>query len=582
MMGEIGKELLTIVEIDHKRCANEYGVAPCTASGPSKCYKALRGCQDRPNFIEGDPLTIRYAVNQSGLPKTGTVFPALVKAPDASPGELNLSGFDPRSTALGKRDRRTVALKDFAYHDTLTDPYPETRAPGIEDRGTFFSRMFARDPYYVGYLARIRDGYVGQDFGDMATSHFVVSEASGPNAAGDVEYVFKDILDLADNAKALCPAASRGKASAEITEDDTSLTLIPETVGDEYPASGYVCIGREIMGFTRSGDVLTFTERGAWSTTAIAHAINDLVQVCAWWIDERPCDVINDILTDGGAVGIGGANVPGAFIPLGDWRAENDAWLAGLTLTSIIPRPTGCASLIGEVCQHGVMVFWEPTEQELQYRVNRPLAPGESYYPVTDAANLIRGSLDIERGDSLRASQVEFWHGIIDPTDFSNDGRNFKKAVIAVNENDYGQEQVKSIYSRWFGTNGDDAAASVIAERLADRYKDTPKIISGMLDVKDADSVALASLLSVYSYLLTDDDGNKVPELMQVRYVSRRNDQVEFKAETYSIAGRFAFILDDPTPDYDFASDDDKTFGAYIMDDTIGVFPDGTGPYVLF
>lgn len=585
-MGETGKELLTVVEIDCKRCSRVYGVAPCTAAigvtGDARCYNFRKGCQDRPNYLEGAPLTLRFAVNQSNLPKGATIFPAMDAAPAGSAAELNLSGFDPRTTALGKRERQNVTFKDFTYHDTLTDPYAATRAAGIDDRGTFWSRHFSRYPYYIGDAARILDGYVGQDLGDMDTRHFVIAEASGPSASGDVDLVLKDMLDLADNAKALCPAASRGKLGAEMAIDATSITLVPATVGAEYPASGYVCIGREICGFTRAGDVITLTSRAAWNTTAAVHSINDVVQVCAWWVNERPCDIISDILTDGGASDAGGAGVDPAFIPIADWRAENDAWLAGLTLTTIISKPTGCTTLVGEVSQHGVMVWWDTTEQELQYRVNRPLAPGETYYRVTDAANLIRGSLEIERGDDMRASQVELWHGVIDPTDYSMNGSKFRKVVIAANENDYGQDQIKTIFSRWFGVTGNDAAASVIVERLADRYRDTPKIISGKLDVKDSANVSLASLLLVQSYLLTDEDGNSNPEPMQVRFVSRRNDQVEFKAETYTFTGRFAFWLSNPTNDYETAAPEDIEYGAYWMDDTVGEFPDGTGPYVYF
>ena len=556
-------------------------------TGTAKCYNTFGTCQSVPNYALGDPLTLRFATNQSGLPKTGTVFPAMSAAPTTNAGEINLSGIDPRTSALGKRARVTVNLQDFTYHDTLTDPYVADRGYDPAERGTFFSKLFARNPYYVGRSLRVKSGYVGEAFAAMDTRHYVISEWEGPNAAGEVTVTAKDVLDLADNAKSVCPAASRGKLATAITATDTTVTLTPATVGDEYPASGYVSIGREIMGFTRSGDVLTLTARGAWTTSATAHAANDVVQVCAYWINQRPCDVMYDIYTDGGDTGIGGANINPSFMDLPAWQSENDSSLGGIVLTSIIPKPTGCALLIGEICQHGVLSWWDEVAQEIRYRVNRPIGPGEAYFNITDAAHIIRGTLDIERPDDMRATQVHFWHGVIDPTDYAEDGNKFKKlvATIATEEespNAYGESRIKKIYSRWFGVVGDDGAASVLAERLGDRYRNTPVVISGQMDVKDKSSMSLAALVRVQSYLLTDEHGAQIPQSMQVRYLSERNDRLEFKAETFTFEGRFGFWLDDPTDDYDTASDDDKEFGAYWMDEDIGIFPDGTGPYVYF
>ena len=47
-----GREPVQIVEIIQPRCANTYGVAPCTASGPNarRCFNTRATCQDVPNF----------------------------------------------------------------------------------------------------------------------------------------------------------------------------------------------------------------------------------------------------------------------------------------------------------------------------------------------------------------------------------------------------------------------------------------------------------------------------------------------------------------------------------------------------
>lgn len=51
---KLGREPVQLIEWKLPRCANVYGVAPCTASGPvgSECYNCLATCQDRPNYRE--------------------------------------------------------------------------------------------------------------------------------------------------------------------------------------------------------------------------------------------------------------------------------------------------------------------------------------------------------------------------------------------------------------------------------------------------------------------------------------------------------------------------------------------------
>lgn len=580
------REPITIIEIDMPKCSNVFGTAPCTAALSSsvarKCYNTRATCKDPTNYIAGTQ-TLRFAKNQSGLPKGQTIFPAL-QSVSTNAQEINLSGIDPRTNALGKRARVTVSLLDFAYHDTLTDPYQSERISGSAQfdgigfdpasRGTFFGRLIARQPYYVGMPLRVLRGYVGDALAAMESASYVISEWSGPDAGGNVQITAKDILDLADNKKAVAPAASRGKLDAAITISATTATLKPAGVGVEYATSGRVRIGREIAKFTRSGDVLTFTARGVDGSTASAHAVNDVVQQCLRYENQRICDVISDLLQTYAAI-------PSGYIDNTAWQAEEDAWLAGMTTTATICDATGVAKLVGELCQLGVMVWWDEVAQEVRYRVNRPLAPGETMYPVTDAANIIRGTPTVDRADDQRISALFFYHGVIDPTNTGNSA--YSKLVIAtVDDNLYGQEAVKEIRTRWFGQIGDDVNASIIAERLLGRYRDTPKVLGMTLDIKDRASIDLAGLLSVTSYLMQDDDGQMTNEPMQIRKVEILNDQIRIEAETFPISGRFGFWMQDPQADYSTATDEEKATGAFWMDDTIGVFSDGTGPYLYF
>jgi hypothetical protein len=586
----LSRKPLTLVQIDLPYCTRTYGVAPCTAAlsaaNPAKCMNSRFTCQDPANYLAGT-RTVTFTHNQEGLPDIPGLFPAL-KSVSSRPGEINLSGFDPRSNALGVRARVTVNLQDFTNNDTYLDKYQAERVSGAAlfsgmgydplARGRFLSRMMARFPYYVGLPLRVMRGYVGDDPASMPTENYVISEVTGPNAAGELQITAKDVLDLADNKKAVFPRASSGKLLEALSLDAVTATLTPATVGDEYPASGLVRIGREIMAFTRSGDVLTLT-RGQEGTAPQTHSALDLVQICGVLDGLTFNQAIEAILTD---------NQP-EFLPFIDstaWQAENDTWLAGTTIGRVIfPKPTGKATLVGEICQLGVLVWWDAVAQKIEYRVNAPLGIGQTFVPIDDTAGLIQGSPEVDRAEDQRASAIWIYHGVRDWTDDALASRNFNKLEIAsVNENLYGQEAYKEVFTRWFGRTGDDTSAGIIAERLLARYKDTPKIVSGVLDVKDRPTVHVGARVSVESYVLQDIDGATLAVPMQVNYAEYSEDRVKFRAEEYRLDGRFGFWMDDGTAPTDYASatDAQKATGAFWGDDTLASFPDGSPFYQWF
>lgn len=590
-MDNIGRELQTFVEIDFPRCSRVYGVAPCTASlsegNPHKCFNSDKTCQDRANLDLSEVQTFVYSINQSGLPKDRTIHPAL-KSVTSNPIQLNLSGIDPKSSPLGKRARVVAEFEDFRDSDTGSDKYQAERRSGAAqfdgigydpfDQGHHFRKMRARFPYYLGNAFRIRRGYKGQPWDEMTVTNWVVSEWKGPDAGGRVQVTAKDILDLTDSKKAVAPKPSRGKLLLAIDKDATELTLTPSGIGATYADAGRVSIGREVMTFARDGDVMTLTARGVDGTQAGDHKALDVVQQCLRYEFQEPQYVIRDLEENF-------ADVDPAFIPSDDWQASNGSWLAGIFLTRTIARPTGVSRLVSEILQLGILHWWDEETQTLQYRPNRPLEPGEAFFDVTDAANVIEGTGALDMSESQRISQLYFYHGQIDPTGPADSSSNYDKLALAFPDtNPYGQDAIKEIFNPWFGQLGDDAAAGVLAERLVERYRDTPRLFSGILDVKDREGVKVASLLRVTTALAENAIGGFEPQLMQANYVKREGDRIGFRAETFDIEGRFGFWLDDDVSvmDYDDASDEEKDFGAYWMDDDVGEFPDGTGPYVYF
>ena len=65
---QVGKTHFYLIEIDATdSCSLSYGIAPCTAGGPNKCFNTLKTCQDAPNINE-TTKTYRFCSSISPLP----------------------------------------------------------------------------------------------------------------------------------------------------------------------------------------------------------------------------------------------------------------------------------------------------------------------------------------------------------------------------------------------------------------------------------------------------------------------------------------------------------------------------------
>jgi len=588
----VSRAPVQIVEIDVDQCTRVFGTSPCTAAlsadVPRKCYNSYATCRDPENFDKGT-LTLRFSKNQTGLPKGLLVYPAL-QSVSTNPASINLGGIDSRTGPLGKRARVRVQLLDFTDSDTGTDIYQSERVSGAAQhsgvgydpsRGSYFGKWLARNPYYIGRALRVLDGYEGQALGDMRTRHYVITEWAGPDMSGRVTITAKDVLDLADNQKALCPTPNKGVLSTDIEEGyGFGVDLLPVGIGDaEYAAAGRAAIGSEVVSFTRSGDTVTLTARGLDGTEIKSHSADDLFQQC-YRVDGVSIDMVAADLLENFA------GIDPAFIPVADW-ADEAIWISGFMLSATIAKPTGVSKLIGELAELGVYWWWDDVAQEIRMRTNRPLAYGETLAEIADVRDIVEGSLAPSDLHDHRLTQVVFWHGQINATGSATDGANYARAYVAANDGGnparYNQDRVHEIFCRWLG-GGNDIVAGAVTERLAVRFEDTPREATFVLDAKDRNLVAPADLFEITTRVVQDETGDSLTRVMQVTAIEHNEPghSTRVTAVTNQFLARYGYWLEDPQPDYDTASDDDVTWGAFWFDDGEADFGDGTGPYQYF
>lgn len=578
---------VTVFELDLDYCTRTFGVGACTASlGGTvlrKCYNTWNTCKLKSAYNKGS-LTYRFVTANSDFPVGGNYIPCLVSASGRS-GTVNIAGSDDRLSSLGERAVIEAKFIDFADSDALTDKYQAGRISGAAqidepgynpfDRMSFWTKLKARNPNYAGRPCRIIQGVIENGvFTPVTTRNFIVTNIKGPDSRGNVSIEAKDILALADDDKAVAPKAGRGFLAADILATDTTAALLPAGIGAEYPSSGFVTIGSEIISFTRYGDNLTFTSRGARGTVAADHKINDTVQPCYSPRLNRIDAVIKELLEDY-------AGIPSAYIPYPEWKAECDRWAPNLVLTTDICKPEGVAKLIGELAILGVTIWWDDVAQKINLKVNRPPDTDAVYDLSDDATNI---SVTQEDRDEDRITRVSFWTVQIDPTKaMSKDNFLRQRLLIDVDAEfsaNYNGSRVKEIYCRWLN-HGEDALVQILSKRLLNRFNRAPVLFEVTLDAKD--DVELAQVLRINSRVIADESGKPFPALMQV---IRRDDiknghSLKIKAQKFQFDQRYGYVTNNSRPVYSASSAAQKARGAYFVNDLTLVFGDNTGPYVF-
>ena len=505
----LGRQPFSYVELDLDYCSNVAGVAPCTATqtGDSKCFNTFASCNDTDNFANS-VKTYRYcSPNGARIPNGLDATPCL-KSISVTPAQIDAG------KGLGLRAVCSITLQDFPHSDIRTDPYLSDRTYIPINRGTYFGKLKARNPFYNGRIMRIYNGYLNDDgsydVANFEVRTYVLDSWDSVDANGITKITGKDILKLASDERAVCPKASVGKITLDMTAIATTCTLTPTGVGAlDYPASGYVRIGSEVMSFTRSGDVLTVV-RGRKGTTATTHKQSDTAQLCKEIVSQTAQNIVNDLLDNY-------AGVDGSFIPLGDWNAEQVAYLPRLYST-LITAPTGVSKLLAELTEQiGFFLYWDEVDGQIKFQTIRPNSPSETVHELSSEYHLLADSLRLRDINDDRVNETWVYYGIIDPTKNLTEESNYSNLYVAANIGDQSTNRnrdvrIKKLLSRWID---DGAAAIELGQRYLDRYALAPVEADFALDAKDA-NIKLCDFVQVESNQYQDFSGSPLAILLQV------------------------------------------------------------------
>lgn len=397
------------------------------------------------------------------------------------------------------------------------------------DSGTFWGKWLARNPFYSAYRCRVYNGYLGDDITEMRTRDYVIDRVEGPTN-GQVTLVAKDLFSIIEDRKAVAPLASRGELSANISAVAGSATLNPAGIGAlEYPASGHVVIGDECIGFTRVGDVLTFTQRGALGTAADTHDDDDLVQLVLTYTTELAVDIVYDLL-------LNYASLTTDELPKAEWDIAL-AQLANLYSTHIAtPRPV--AELIGELAEQAGFTIWPDVEtSQIKVAALRAKVPTVT---VNDSAWIVDGSYSQKRQDDRRVSQVWVYYGQKNPVENLDEPKNFHSREVTVDLNaeedeEFGVPAIREVFSRWIPQFGRSFAQEVGERELA-MFLIPPLEATFRLHASRNGQLALASYFSLEAFENQDDTGAILPVTLAPVEIERGENELEIRAQQVAFA----------------------------------------------
>ena len=556
-----GRSPVVLVEIDQPICVNRFGVVPCTAAlssaVPNKCFNTRKTCKDTANYDAAViPNTIRFCKNQEEVPREWNAIPCLISS-TTNPTKLNPGGASRNSSPLGARATCTIKMRDFPSSDFKVDPYYDERRSGAAqfsgvgydpmDQGTFWTKWLRRNPYYVNWPIRIREGYVGQDPSEMMTRNYIIEDISGPDSSGNVSIKAQDIFALADDDKAQCPVQSQGVLNMAMSAGATAIP-IKGYVSGEYPTSGTVRIDDEIITYNGSSEALgvltlTIVARGTDGTAAEAHDEDSRVQLCYRVADADDVyvwEVLQELLEDY-------AGVPTEYIPFADWQAQGLAWLPTMTVTTLITEPTGVKSLIEELSEQCLFdLWWDERAQELKFRPVH--APSDDPVEFNDRQHIIEKSWSQSSDMKTRITQVWIFYNPRNRILGVEESDNYQEVRIRIDPSLestdlYGEARVKTIYSRWI-ENANQAIQ--LSARYLSRFQDGAKYLKIRCDAKDRDTWT-GDVIAVTLHSMVDEVGN--PEKRSFQVISAEEvspgETVEYNCiNYYFIAARYFYWMD--------------------------------------
>lgn len=511
---------LLFVELDCPKCANDFGVAPCTAvgTGDAKCKKTVSTCKDFDNYDGSEIQTLRWVKSAAYMPKN------IYAVPNLNNVQTNAQRINPGEN-LGRRERVTCSFFNHSHNDIDLDPYVSERTYNPYEKGTYWGRFAAMYPNVQGYAARVIRGNTDQAIGSMEISHYIADV--GKIAGDKMGYglTLKDALDFAEGNKTLCPSPSLGLLDSDISSSATSVTLTPSGIGASYPASFPASIGNESVDCTISGDVVTFVSRGVRGSVADDHKEGDTLQITEAFVSQNISQILERLLAY--------TDTPLDYYNQSQWDAQV-VIVNSPNLTAYIPTPTPVFELIQDMMRD--MALDIHTDVIAKKIIMRFLINQVPTFEIND-----RNIIDTPSASFYEDKRVDLFFmsfGRRNPLLKMDEQINYPTTIVRPSSNPVSYlmgnpSAIKRHNSRWIPAILR-AQASQTAAFIVGRYEIAPRGL--MCKMKSDMAPQLAQICTVKTSVFEDAFGNTPSIPMQVVAISKAQGNYAIELEEFRAA----------------------------------------------
>lgn len=582
-------KIVQIAEIRQKRCANRFGTAPCTAVDLPKCFQTYHTCQDRENFNRdgemrwyftrhGDPAPL--TASQPSADEWHTPAMPILRTVKTEPTRVNLGSVRENESPFGLRGTVSLTLDDFEFRNQFGDFYADERTVKASLGRLLLAWIGEAVPQLELYLYT---GKKGDALGDMTVRRYDVTNITPPSG-GTWTITGLDPLARAERKKAQFPRATDLRLQDDINDSTTDISVsgTESDVSDAFGNDGYFYgrLGSEIIrytGYTGSDGVWTLTgvTRGALRTGADSHSVDDGMQRVGHYEQARYWEQVYDMLSNH-------TTIDPALIPFATkWTAEGEAYLPSLRGTGTYSSPRPVSELCAEAMRDGTFsIWWDERNQEILMKALRQ--PREEPTLLTESNAIVSSA--IKRTPDDRRTRVTIYYDRRDPTKSLDDATNYATQRIRIDleaeSAEYADGTVRNLiwYSPLVRT---EANAILVQAAFLQRYRETPRYLQLDLSQKDS-AIGVGDVVSVTSYDTLDSLGNPVTEPWEVIEWEEIEPGFAYRilCQSFVLFERAGFIMDDASPDFATATDEEKESALFITEND-GTMPDGSVGYVI-
>lgn len=591
---------------------------------PSSAMK-INGNDLTPDKSAGDPANgireYKLCLKSAPLPVKGLLArPQLVgfdEAPQEIDGVRGAKSDDSHGGFVTRNESVTYRLEDDYDPGNFDLEKASQGALTNTARGTgsFWRRLLAIHPNFDNprAYAKLSTGYVRTgsippftteaDFFKLRLAGPIVNIKVSPGGTASIEA--RDGLNLTkrkipskiSSSNLLLGAITSGATSISVDDPTEISDPAPNAASTEtFDSSGartggpdwvvVLQLGAEklnVTAKTNGGNPLT-VQRGRWGTTAIAHTDNEVFSEIREFGTEKavPSDpVLGKNPMDCKLALYREAGLRWDQLKLTgspNMLSERDTWIrtnvdvtfgnqGGPLFRRTLTDPTEIDQLLQEIDRDIVAFQWVDEDRLVNTKVFAPPTPSDTLIELTDVANFIADSVEVQQDNEARLSRVAVgWDLIAGKTgDVLGD---YAKAALAIDATTEGQLNSGSIrdriiLSKWIPSS-DTSQGSATARRILSRFVKGARLVTGSLECKDDDDVKLGSFVYVTTGQIQKPDGSTDSKrIMQVTKKERDSLGGRMKItflDTGSLK-RVLFISPIGHPDYNAATAVQRRYG---------------------